>query len=52
MLDALGTLRNQASLARPNDPLPEPEAMLCVHAARTLLHYLEARLKSAPTSAA
>jgi hypothetical protein len=45
VLDALNPIRNQASVAHPNtDLLDEPEAMLVVNAARTILNYLEARL--------
>lgn len=45
VVDALNTLRNQASAAHPRDRLEPPEAMLAIHAARTLLHYIEARLQ-------
>jgi hypothetical protein len=45
ILDALGTLRNQASGAHPNATLLEsPEAMLAINAARSLIHYLDDRL--------
>lgn len=45
ILDALGTLRNQASGAHPNPSLLEPpEAMLAINAARSLIHYLDNRL--------
>ena len=48
ILDALSPLRNKASMAHPQDALLEqPEAMLVVHAARTLLHYLDTRLSRA-----
>ncbi len=44
-LDALNTIRNQASAAHPNAVLlQEPEAMLIINAVRTLLHYLNAKL--------
>lgn len=42
---ALNTLRNNASVAHPNQVLlGEPEAMLMVNLVRTLFNYLEARL--------
>jgi len=45
VVDALNTLRNQASAAHPRNRLDPPEAMLAIHAARTLIHYVEARLR-------
>jgi hypothetical protein len=46
VLDALGSVRNNASVAHANEHLlTEPEAMLAVNAARTLLHYLDASLR-------
>lgn len=52
VLDALNPLRNQASMAHPQPSLLEqPEAMLVVHVARTLLHYLDARLNTAANGA-
>jgi hypothetical protein len=43
--DALNPVRNRASVAHPNPSLLEqPEAMLVVNAARTILHYLDAKL--------
>jgi hypothetical protein len=46
IVDALNPLRNHASLAHPpqSSLLADAEAMLVVHAARTLLHYIERRL--------
>ena len=45
VLDALNPMRNKASVAHPNRALlDKPEAMLVVNAARTVLHYLDARL--------
>ncbi|MCA9610517.1 MAG: abortive infection family protein [Myxococcales bacterium] len=44
VLDKLNDLRNHASPAHPNPSLDEPEAMLAVHAARTILHYVDAKL--------
>ena len=45
ILDALGPVRNQASNAHPNETiLGEAEAMLVINSARTLLHYLDAKL--------
>ena len=44
-VDALNTIRNNATLAHPNDALLDaPEAMLMINAVRTLLQYLNARL--------
>ena len=43
--DALSPVRNRASVAHPNATLlDQPEAMLVVNAARTILHYLDAKL--------
>ena len=43
--DTLNPLRNNASLAHPNSNLlEEPEAMLVINAARTILHYLDVKL--------
>ncbi len=45
ILDAMNPLRNVASNAHPNeDVLKGPEAMLVINAARTILHYLDAKL--------
>lgn len=45
IMDALNPLRNNASVAHPNEALlDEPEAMLVINAARTILHYLDAKL--------
>jgi Abortive infection C-terminus len=42
IIEALNTLRNNASVAHPNDTVvPEPEAMYLVNLARSVLHYLE-----------
>lgn len=44
--DALGPVRNKASMAHPQPALLEPpEAMLVVHLVRTILHYFNARLE-------
>lgn len=45
IVDALNPLRNDSSLAHPNTLLDPPEAMLAINAIRTLLHYLDQRLK-------
>jgi hypothetical protein len=46
ILDALNPLRNFATLAHPNDAvLEEAEAMLVINGTRTLLHYLNSKLK-------
>lgn len=45
IVDALNPLRNKASAAHPNPELLEPpEAMLVIHAVRTLFHYIDAKL--------
>lgn len=45
VIDALNTIRNRGSLAHPNEErLEEPEAMLSVNAARSLLHYLDEKM--------
>ncbi len=45
VVDALNPLRNKASVAHPNPSLlAEPEAMLVINAARTILRYLDDRL--------
>jgi hypothetical protein len=45
IFDALGPVRNRASVAHPNlDLLAEPEAMLVINVGRTLLNYLDAKL--------
>lgn len=45
IVDAVNTLRNNASIAHPTeDLLPAPEAMLVINQIRSLLHYLEAKL--------
>ncbi len=47
VLNVLNPLRNRASVAHPNpDLLNQPEAMLVINVARTLLHYFDARLAS------
>jgi hypothetical protein len=45
ILDSLNPLRNKASVAHPNQALlPEPEAMLVINAARSILHYLDEKI--------
>jgi hypothetical protein len=45
VLDALNTLRNRASVAHPNPVLlKQDEALLTINAARTALHYLDAKV--------
>lgn len=47
VFDVLNPLRNRASVAHPNpDLLDQPEAMLVINVARTLLLYFDARLAS------
>lgn len=46
ILDSLNTLRNQASIAHPNEELLlEPEAMLVINGTKTLLHYINDKLQ-------
>ena len=46
IFDAFDPLRNQASVAHPNiDLLDEAEAMLVINVGRTLLNYLDAKLR-------
>jgi hypothetical protein len=46
IVDALNPVRNRRSMAHPNeDLLDEPEAMLAVNSVRTLLHYLNNKLR-------
>jgi hypothetical protein len=46
IMGALNPVRNRASVAHPNEALlGEAEAMLMINAARTILHYLDAKLK-------
>ncbi len=43
--DSLNPIRNQGSLAHPNESLlDEPEATLVINAVRTLMTYLESKL--------
>ena len=44
VVDTLNPIRNQASVAHPNEALlEEPEAMLVINSVKSLLHYLNAR---------
>jgi hypothetical protein len=46
VVDALNVLRNNASIAHPNEGLLEDaEAMLAINSARTLFHYLDAKVE-------
>lgn len=45
IVDAMGTIRNRASLAHPNEELLDhDEAMLVINLARSLLRFLDAKL--------
>jgi hypothetical protein len=45
-LDVLGTIRNQGTMSHPNQTLLEkPEALLAINAGRTILHYIDLRIK-------
>lgn len=47
IVDALGTLRNQASLAHPNEELLDrDEALLAINLTKSLIHFLDAKLRS------
>lgn len=46
ILDSLNPVRNRATIAHPNEVLlNEPEAMLVINSVKTLLHYLDAKLR-------
>lgn len=46
IVDTLNSLRNNASIAHPNDQLlNEAEAILAINCTRSILHYLDAKLK-------
>jgi abortive infection Abi-like protein len=46
IIDVLNPIRNEASIAHPNETLlGEEEAILVINAARTILHYLNSKLK-------
>jgi hypothetical protein len=46
IVDALNPVRNHQSMAHPNASLlPPPEAMLVINTVRTLLHYIDAKLR-------
>ncbi len=46
IVDAMGTLRNRASLAHPNEELlDQEEALLVINLARSLLRFLDVKLK-------
>lgn len=48
VMDVLNPIRNQASVAHPNENLlEEAEAMLVINVTRSLLHYLNAKLSAA-----
>lgn len=45
ILDSFNPLRNKASVAHPNPALlPEPEAMLVINVARSILHYVDEKV--------
>jgi hypothetical protein len=49
----MGTLRNRASLAHPNEELLDhDEALLVINLGRSLLRFLDAKLKNAERGAA
>lgn len=48
IIDSMGTLRNRASLAHPNDELLDnEEAMFVINLARSLIRFLDAKLRGA-----
>lgn len=44
IMDAMNPIRNNASMAHPKELLDDPEAMLVINTARTILHYLDTKL--------
>jgi hypothetical protein len=45
MMDAMNPIRNEGSMAHPNDELLDPpEAALVINLARTILHYVDMKL--------
>lgn len=49
IIDAMSPLRNQSSLAHPNEMLlGEPEAMFVINCVRTMLQYLNSKLRPVP----
>jgi hypothetical protein len=47
VIDALQPVRNRASVAHPNKELLAPaEAMLAINAARTILHYIDSKIRN------
>jgi hypothetical protein len=44
IMDAMNPIRNNASMAHPKELLDEPEAMLVINTARTVLHFLDSKL--------
>lgn len=47
IVNTLNPLRNRASVAHPNENLlAPPEAMLVINAVRTLLHYIDAKIRN------
>ncbi|MBX3356755.1 MAG: abortive infection family protein [Phycisphaeraceae bacterium] len=52
MIDALGTIRNNASLAHPNDDLLDYEsAIFAINLARSVMRFMDARLAPSPETA-
>jgi abortive infection Abi-like protein len=49
ILNSLNPIRNQASVAHPNQTLLEDsEAMLVINSARTILHYIDSKIRQVP----
>ncbi|MEZ0605719.1 abortive infection family protein [Paraburkholderia sp. IW21] len=47
IVDSINTVRNNASVAHPNvEVVPEPEAMFLINMIRSMLHYIEMKLKT------
>ncbi|SIT41082.1 conserved hypothetical protein [Paraburkholderia ribeironis] len=47
IIDSINTVRNNASVAHPNEEVvPEAEAMFLINMIRSMLHYIEMKLKS------
>jgi hypothetical protein len=52
IVDAMGTLRNKASLAHPNEELlDQEEALFVINLARSLLRFLNSKLRNTPQRA-
>jgi len=47
IIDAVNTLRNNASVAHPNEEvMPQAEAMFLINLIRSLLHFIEMKVRT------